>query len=248
MTLDVLILIAGAAAGSVVFGISGFAFGLTSSAIWLQVFPPAQVVPLAVICPLVLNLVTLPQIRHDVSIHRLWPFALGATAGIPLGVAALSRTDEAMLRLAIGVLLVGYSAYALTRPTLPRVRLTRAAGRAADTGVGLIGGTLGGVSGLSVVLPSLWIGMRGWTKAEERGLLQSFGFYNHLLIIVVFAAVIGLNADTGRALLVCLPVAIAGSLIGMHLFRRMSGDGFRRAVLWIILAGGALLVTRVARG
>lgn len=237
----------GAAAGSLVFGISGFAFGLTASVIWLQILPPSQVVPLVVICPLVMNLVTLPAIRRDIDLSRLWPFALGSTVGVPLGIIMLGALDADGLRAAVGVVLVGYSAYALMTPRLPQVLLPATAGRVADGGVGFLGGVLGGVSGLSVVLPSVWIAMRGGSKAGQRGLLQAFGLYCHLLTLGAFAALIGMGADTFKALAVCVPISVIGSLVGMRVFARLSPEGFRRAIVWIILAGGLGLLARAAR-
>ncbi len=237
----------GAAAGSLVFGISGFAFGLTASVIWLQVLSPLQVVPLVVICPLVMNLVTLPRIRRDINLTRLWPFALGSTLGVPLGVSLLGAINANELRAAIGVLLVGYSGYALMTPRLPLVLLPAGPGRVADTGVGLLGGLLGGVSGLSVVLPSVWIAMRGGSKAEQRGLLQSFGLYCHLLTLGAFATLIGMEAETFKALALCVPISVTGSLVGMRIFARLSPGGFQRAIIWIILAGGIGLLARAAR-
>ena len=65
------VLVAGTLAGSLVFGVSGFAFALTASVIWLQALSPAQVLPLAVICPLLLNIVTFPAIRRDIRVARL---------------------------------------------------------------------------------------------------------------------------------------------------------------------------------
>jgi len=237
----------GAAAGSVVFGISGFAFGLTASVIWLQILSPLQVVPLVVICPLAMNLVTLPRIRRDVNLTRLWPFALGSTVGVPLGVLLLGAVEANELRAAIGVVLVGYSAYALMTPRLPQVLLHAGPGRVADASVGFLGGILGGVSGLSVVLPSVWIAMRGGSKAEQRGLLQSFGLYCQLLTLGAFAELIGMGPGTFKALAVCVPISIAGSLVGMRVFARLSPGGFQRAIVWIILAGGLGLLERAAR-
>ncbi len=244
---DTAVLVAGALAGSLVFGISGFAFALTASVIWLQVLPPAEVVPLAVVCPLVLNLVTLPMIRRDVSFPKLWPFIAGSTLGVPLGVLLVARLDAGLLRTGIAVLLIAYSVFALSRPRLPEWQLAPAVGRAADTGVGFVGGVLGGIAGLSAVLPSLWIALRGWPKPVQRGLLQSFGFYSQALTVAVFIGFVGFDERTLKALLICLPIAVVGGLAGLAAFRRMSGDGFRRAVLWIVLCGGAGLLLRAGK-
>jgi uncharacterized membrane protein YfcA len=241
---ELAVLAAGSGLGSVVFGISGFAFALTASVIWLQWLPPAEVVPLAVICPIVLNVVTLPRVWRNVSWRALTPLALGATVGVPLGVYAVARLEPQHLRLAIGVVLIGYSAFALVRTRLPVLRLPGRVAPLADGSAGLVGGVLGGIAGLSAVLPSLWIGMRGYGRDTQRALLQSYGFYSQGLTLVVFGGIVGLAPHTGRALLVCLPIAIAGSLVGLRLFNRLSHDGFRRAVLAIVLSGGIGLVAR----
>ncbi|MEP7062547.1 MAG: sulfite exporter TauE/SafE family protein [Betaproteobacteria bacterium] len=247
MSADTAILVGGTVAGSLVFGISGFAFALTASVIWLQAMTPAEVLPLAVICPLVLNIVTLPLIRRDVSIAKLLPFVAGSTLGVPIGVLLVARLDAGALRAGIALLLIAYSVFALSRPRLPELRLAHATGRAADGGVGFVGGVLGGVAGLSAVLPSLWIALRGWPKPVQRGLLQSFGFYSQALTALVFAGFVGFSDRTLHALMICLPIAIAGSLVGLAAFRKLSGDAFRRAVLWIVLCGGVGLLLRVAR-
>jgi uncharacterized membrane protein YfcA len=247
MSADTVVLVTGTLAGSLVFGISGFAFALTASVIWLQVLPPAEVVPLAVVCPLALNVITLPMIRRDVSVAKLLPFVAGSTLGIPVGVLLVMHLDASALRTGIAVLLIGYSVFALSRAQMPELRLSPATVRIADGGVGFIGGILGGIAGLSAVLPSLWIALRGWPKPVQRGLLQSFGFYSQALTVAVFAGFIGFSDSTLKALVICLPIAIAGSLVGLAVFRRLSGDAFRRAVLWIVLCGGVGLLLRVAK-
>jgi uncharacterized membrane protein YfcA len=244
---DTAILVGGTIAGALVFGVSGFAFALTASVIWLQALPPAEVLPLAVVCPLVLNVVTLPLIRRDVSFPKLMPFVAGSTLGVPLGVWLVAWLDASALRAGIAVLLIVYSVFALSRPRMPELRLADATGRVADGGVGFVGGVLGGIAGLSAVLPSLWIALRGWPKPVQRGLLQSFGFYSQALTVLVFAGFVGFSDSTLHALAICLPVAIVGSLVGLAAFHRLSGDAFRRAVLWIVLCGGVGLLLRAAK-
>src|SRR6266487_3872163 len=39
-------------------------------------------------------------------------------------------------------------------------------------GIGFAGGILGGLAGLSGVLPTLWASVRGWGKDERRGVFQ----------------------------------------------------------------------------
>ena len=159
----------------------------------------------------------------------------------------VARLDASALRAGIAVLLIAYSVFALSRPRLPELRLADATGRVCRCWRRLRRRRAGRDRGLSAVLPSLWIALRGWPKPVQRGLLQSFGFYSQALTVLVFIGFVGFSDSTLDALAICLPVAIVGSLVGLAAFRRLSGDAFRRAVLWIVLCGGVGLLLRAAQ-
>ena len=71
--------------------------------------------------------------------------------------------------------------------------------------------------------------------------------YTHVITIACFAGLIGFREETPVLLAWALPFALLGMFLGLKVFRRMSGDGFNRALLWIALMGGALLVARSVR-
>lgn len=249
MDTELVVLIAGALAGSLTFGIAGFSFGIVASAIWLQAFAPASIVALVIVIPLAMNLILLPRFRRHFAWRRMLPFAVGSTLGVPLGALALARLDASTVRVAIGSVLVGYALLALLALRMPRglrIRVPALAGPAADTTVGFVGGVMGGTSGLSIIVPALWWSARGWSKEEQRAIAQPFGMYTHLITIACIAGIVGFREDTGRLLARALPIALFGMFLGLKVFDRLSGEGFNRALLWIALAGGALLVARAA--
>lgn len=55
MWFEYVVLFIGGFAGGLVIGSAGFAFALVATALWLQVLPPARVVPLVTLCAIVLN-------------------------------------------------------------------------------------------------------------------------------------------------------------------------------------------------
>jgi hypothetical protein len=65
--------------------------------------------------------------------------------------------------------LIGFSLHGLARPKLPPVT---AGGRIADAAVGLLGGVLGGATGLAGILTILWCNLRGWPRDEQRMVFQ----------------------------------------------------------------------------
>lgn len=244
MSADLLVLIAGALAGSLTFGVAGFSFGIVASSIWLQAFPPATVVTLVIIIPLIMNLVLLPVFMNGFAWRRVMPFVLGSTFGVPLGALVLATVDPVIIRLAIGGVLVAYALFMLRMPRLPVVQLPSGAAPAADTGIGFVGGLMSGTSGLSIIIPALWYGVRGWTKEEQRAIVQPFGIYTQAISIACLTGIVGIREGTGRLLAVAVPVSLVGMVLGLKVFRRLSGPGFNKLVLWIALLGGFLLILK----
>ena len=105
-------------AGAVVAGLSGFAFGLVVSSIWLFVLTPAQTASLIIAFGLIWQSYAVFKIRHAIEWRKLWPFVAGAAFGVPLGVAVLTSVNPAYVRAGIGAFLVSYSLYGLFRPSL----------------------------------------------------------------------------------------------------------------------------------
>lgn len=142
-------------------GLAGFAFGLVALGLWLQFLPPTVAGPLVVLGSLVGQMLTTWTLRRSFRMDLAWPFIVGGLAGVPLGVFILKSAAPDSLKQWFGVFLVAYASYALLRP---RMRPVAAGGKAADGGVGLAGGVLGGIAGLSGALPVLWADLRGWGK------------------------------------------------------------------------------------
>src|SRR5215470_2101467 len=92
--------------------------------------------------------------------------------GVPLGVAILEWARPDYVRVTVGVVLVLYSAYSLARPAMKPIKH---GGAAADAGVAFLNGILGGLTGLAGILTTIWCGIRGWPKDEQRAVFQPIG-------------------------------------------------------------------------
>ncbi len=241
MSIDITVVLVGAFLAAVVAGSSGFAFGLVGSAIWLHVLPPSRVVALVVICSMLLNLALVWRLRREIRPRLLWPFIAGALIGVPMGVASLKRLDPELVRRGVGALLLFYSLYMLRRPSMPVVRLGAVGGRIADASVGLLGGFMGGSTSLNGIFPTLWCGLRGWNKTEQRGVFQPYILIVHAMTLFWLGGVGSLDTRTARDVMLCLPAVVVGGWMGYRLFRRVSDDGFRKVILLLFLISGLSL-------
>lgn len=238
--MDPLILVAlGAALAGFVQGLSGFAFGLVAMAIWAWALDPVLAGPLVVIGSLFGQVLALPTLRPGRAWRHALPLVLGGLAGVPLGVALLHRIDPLGFRLAIGLLLLVWCPAMLLAADLPRIAR---GGRAADALAGLLGGVMGGLGGLTGPVPTLWTTLRGWARDTQRAVFQIFNLAMHAVTLAAYLATGTLTAEALRFGLVVLPAMLLPALLGARLYRRFSDAAFRRLVLLLLTASGAMLV------
>src|SRR5262249_9155498 len=110
--LDIGIFLLAAFAGALIAGVTGFAFGVGVSALWLHILTPLQTATLIIAFGLIVQGYAVIRLRHALNWRRLWPFILGAAFGVPAGVAVLGWADPAHVRMATGAFLIVYSLYA----------------------------------------------------------------------------------------------------------------------------------------
>lgn len=233
------VILAGAFAGGFVSGLTGFGTGIAALAFWLHAVPPVVAAPLVVICSVVAQLQTLPAIWHAVERRLVVPFILPGLVGVPAGAALLPLVPLPAFKVMVGALLLLYCGFMMV---YRRDGGLAFGGRAADAAIGFFGGVLGGLAGLSGVLPTVWARLRGWRKDRQRAVFQTFN-----LTILSFAAVSQfaagiLTLETGRLVLVALPGTLVGAWLGRRVYGRVGDSGFNRLVLAVLMASGVTLI------
>ena len=233
-----LVIIAGGLAGGFVNGLTGMGTALTALGIWLHVLPPAIAAPLVVLCSVVGQLQNLPSLWHTIDRHRVAPFIASGIFGVPIGTRLLGLVPVGSLKLLIGGFLIAFCSSML----FANRRLTiRWGGRFADACIGLVGGILGGLAGLSGALPTMWASVRGWSKDERRGVFLAFNLTVLSFAFVSFAVSGFIDEAFFAAALTAVPATIAGAFLGFQVYRRLNDWHFERVVLFLLLASGGSL-------
>ena len=237
--LDIAIFLLATFIGALIIGVSGFAFGLVAAGLWLHVLTPVQTATLIIAYGLILQGYAVFHLRHALDWRRLLPFIFGAALGVPAGVAILDWADPAQVRAGTGAFLILYSLYALLRPALKPVTH---GGAAADAAVGFLNGVLAGVTGLAAILVTIWCGLRGWPKDEQRAVFQPAAMANFVMTAAWLGAKGALSGDTVQLFLIGLPALALGFWLGFKLYGRLDEAAFRKAVLLLLLISGAALI------
>ena len=236
---DLALFVGATFAAALVAGTAGFAFGLVAAAVWLHVLMPLRTITLVVAFGLIVQGYSVWKLRRALKPTRLLPFIVGGATGLPLGVELLRVAPAAQARIAVGGFLVLFCLWSLMRPQLGRIN---GGGLVADGGVGVLSGIVGGMTGFGGILPTIWSGLRGWPKDEQRAVFQPVGVAIFLGTALMLGGSGSVSSDTVRLFLIGLPALLAGSWLGLRLYGRLDEAGFRRVVLILLLASGVSLV------
>lgn len=229
-----------ALAGGFVSGFSGFAMGLVVSGVWLHIITPMQTATLIAGYGLLTQGYGIFKLRHVLDLRKAWPLALGTIIGIPVGVSILAYLNPIYLRFGVGVLLVLYTIYGLTRPVFAPMKI----GRGADIAIGLSNGLLGGLTGLGGVISTISCQWRGWPKDLQRAVFQPVLFVAFVVISISQAVAGTITRDTLALYVLGVPFLVAGLWSGFRLFGKIDDEAFRKTVLVLLLFAGLSLIAQ----
>jgi uncharacterized protein len=224
--------------GGLTSGLAGFAMGLVVSGVWLHIITPLQTVALIAGYGLVTQSYATWTLRHALSWRAVAPFVISSAIGIPLGTFLLTYVDPAWLRIGVGVLLLCYSIYGLARPHVRPFE----AGLPADLGIGFANGLLGGLTGLSGVIITVWCQIRIASKDAQRTIFQPVNFAAMAVNVVSLSVAGAIDGPTVRLYLLGLVPVFAGLWSGLKLYGKLNDAAFRKVILLLLLASGIVLI------
>jgi uncharacterized protein len=224
--------------GGLTSGLSGFAMGVVLSGMWSHILTPSQTTTLIVGCGLVTQTYAIWKLRHALSWRTVAPFIIGGAIGAPIGVMLLTYVNPAFLRTGLGALLVLYSSYSLAQPAFKPLKL----GVPGDIMVGVINGLLGGLTGLTGIIVTIWCQLRGWPKDVQRTVFQPVNLANIVLSAVSLSIAGTVTVATAELYLLGLPLLLAGLWSGFKLYGKLDDAAFRKVILLLLLASGLTLI------
>jgi len=239
----VLLLVCGAAAGGFLNGLAGFGTALFALGFWLQVMAPTDAVSLAVVMSVISGIPGVWMIRKTVIAHpvRLLRFVVPALVGIPIGVASLSLIAPGVLKLVVALFLILYGSFFIVRKNLPKMSRPTPI---MDTVIGFAGGVLGGSTGLSGALPTMWCAMRPWPKEQTRAVTQPYNVSILIIAAILFTVQGVYDADALARIVIAFPVTVLFAYLGMFIFRQLKDEQFRRLLIALMFLAGLVLSAR----
>ncbi len=174
--------------------------------------------------------------REHVDLQAAWQLVLSSAVGIPFGLLVVRFAPDRAVKALLGVVLIGFSLYNLTRPKLPMIQ-----GRGWVFPFGLAAGLLGGAYNTNGPPVVLYGALRHWSPERFRGTLQGF-FLPSAILICAGHAMAGFWSTRVFALYAASLPAIAVALFaGIQVNRRIPTERFGRILYGALILLGALL-------
>jgi uncharacterized membrane protein YfcA len=238
---DVLVRLLAVLLASAVSSTIGFAFSALAGAVLFHVVDdPVYVVQVMIVCSIAIQLYCVVSLWRSIAWRSLPLFLLGGVAGVPVGAWLLTHLPSATYRSVLGGLLIAYGSWLLLKRPVRPVGL----GTWADLCAAFLGGLTGGLAGFPGASVTIWCSLKGWGKAQQRGLYQPFILCMQPLSLAAIQLVQPVSPGAARLdwqMLVFIPAALAGAWLGLGIFRRLSDRQFQLAVnLLLVLSGISL--------
>ncbi len=156
--------------------------------------------------------------------------------GLPLGLVLLTSVPESLVKIILGLILIGFGFYNLTGIQLPRLP-----SRWLAVPFGLIAGILGGAyntNGPPIVIYGVF---RGWNKDQFRASLQGFFLISNLLIIAGHGLSGLWTREIINLFLASIPLVAGAVFLGKKIAVRFSPEKFTNAIYYFLVLTGVMM-------
>jgi uncharacterized protein len=221
----------------------GFGEALVAVPLLALRLPVNVAAPLAVLVSITVAAVIIAQDWRKIHVRSTGWLLLPTLFGIPLGLLLLTSGNHRLVKAALALVIMAFSAYALIGRRPPELH--------SDSRLwllifGFCAGVMGGAYGMNGPPLAIYGAMRRWSAQHFRATLQ--GYFLPASIIGMagyWLAGLWVPAVT-RYYLMSLPLTLSAVLLGRVINRRLHGQTFLKYVhVGLVVIGATLLVQAV---
>jgi uncharacterized protein len=225
---------------AIVSSIVGFASSAISGAlIFHYVTNSVEAVQIMMIASIGIQGYSVTELSRSIDWRRCVPFVAGGAAMMPVGIALLLNLPSRTYILWMGAGLIVYGSFMLLRrPMHARSGLRPIA----DAIAGGLGGITGPLAAFPGAFVTIWCGMRGWTKVEQRSVYQPYILLMQVFGVGALTLLQPLSTFNPALLAYALP-GMAGAFFGLRVFHALADLQFQRMInIALVVSGSALLL------
>jgi uncharacterized protein len=226
---------------TVVQTLAGFGFALLMMPIVTLFLGLHVAAPLVALTALTLYAWNTLRYHAALNLREIWPLAGAAIAGVPVGIWAVARASEALVKGILGWLLIAYAVQGLLRPR------ERKCSSAWAPLAGFLAGCLGGAYNTSGPPLAVYGALRGWSKTEFRAGIQALFLCSGVVTVLSHALTRHITPSVLLGYAATPPLLAAGLIIGGSIDRYVDKERFRTVVMAMILLLGVMLTLHLGQ-
>jgi uncharacterized membrane protein YfcA len=233
MTSVIILTIVALFLSAIIRQISGFGFALVSMPLVTLVLGIRAATPFVAVAATTVGLLMISSNWREADRKALWQLSGVALLGVPLGIVLFGILPEEWVKRGLGVLLLGYSLYAIVQPKLPLVQKGWV-----TVLCGFTSGILTGAYNTGGPPVVVYGTLRHWTPEQFRATLQLFFLLVSLLAMIGHGLAGLWSAEMWQLYLYSLPGLLLGQLMGNQLHRVIPRQHFSRIVYGMLIVTG----------
>jgi|TARA_R110002096_G_scaffold257381_1_gene450895 uncharacterized protein len=226
---------------SVVQSATGFAFALIVVPAYLLLLGTTDVVQITIILSVVMSVAHLPKLKSNIPLPLLKCLAVGCAFGFPVGLYIYSHIDPAMLKILVAVFIIVISIQNGLNMLKKSPRKT-GYNKSALTMTGALSGILGASLAMPGPLVMLYLSRTNLSKDEIRAIMISFFVFAYIAILILQAAVIGVERQTWITSAYLVPAALLGVFVGHQISKKINETVFKGLILIILIITGIMML------
>jgi uncharacterized membrane protein YfcA len=216
----------------------GFGEALVAVPLLALAVPVEVAAPLAVLVSITVALVVVLLEWRHIHMRSAISLVIPTMFGIPVGLLVLKTAPEAAVKIALALLIIGFSLWSLVKRSHLELKNDRMA-----VLFGFAAGVLGGAYGMNGPPLAVYGSLRKWTPANFRATLQGYFLPASLAGMAGYSAAGLWTRTVSQYFLLSLPGALAAIWLGHEVNRRIKPHRFDVYVYsGLIVIGTVLLV------
>jgi len=223
----------------------GFGEGLVAVPLLAIKIPIGVAAPLAVLISITVAAIILLEDWRSVHLRSAGWLVVSTLFGIPFGLWLLKEGNQQLVKGALAIIIIAFSAYAFLGRRPPELHSDNRAWLLIS---GFVAGVMGGAYGMNGPPLAIYGAMRRWTAQHFRATLQGY-FLPASVIGMIGYWLAGLwTREVTRYYVLSLVVVVPAIFLGRALNRRMHNYEFLKFVHAGLILIGATLLWQAMRG
>jgi uncharacterized membrane protein YfcA len=222
---------------SVVKGLTGFGFALTSLPLLTLFLTPKTAVPLIVVCSVFLDGYTFYETRRFVQYKEIFPLVVSGILGMILGTYFLVSLNSDIIRVAIGIVTILFAVASIMgiKREISNIKMV-------SIPIGLVSGVLGGLMSISGPPIVLFFINQNIEKRMFRANLLAYFFSLYLTTVPAYFFGNLLTLEMLGSAIIMVPIMFLGATVGIRASKRVDENFFKKITLLMVLFTGIMII------